>query len=102
MNSNGSLYNPLAVILTVNTIANVVGAAGVGAETLQIYGSQWVAIATAILTLSILIISEIIPKTLGAVYWKRLSGFTAYTIGGLIWITFPIVYLSEWFYSLIG
>tara|TARA_B100001013_G_scaffold341537_1_gene266170 strand:- start:746 stop:1777 length:1032 start_codon:yes stop_codon:yes gene_type:complete len=97
-----NINRPLAAILTVNTIANVVGAAGVGAETLRIYGSQWVAIATAILTLSILIFSEIIPKTLGAVYWKRLSGFTAYTIQGLIWITFPLVYLSEWFYSLVG
>ncbi len=98
----GNINRPLAAILTVNTIANVVGAAGVGAETLRIHGSQWVAIATAILTFSILIFSEIIPKTLGAVYWKRLSGFTAYSIQGLILITFPLVYLSEWFYSLVG
>ena len=97
-----NINRPLAAILTINTIANVVGAAGVGAETLRLHGSQWVAIATAILTFSILIFSEIIPKTLGAVYWKRLSGFSGYTIRGLIWITFPLVYLSEWFYSLIG
>jgi CBS domain containing-hemolysin-like protein len=61
-----------------------------------------VAIATAILTFSILIISEIVPKTLGAVYWKRFTGFSAYTIQALIWFTFPLVYLSEWFYSLVG
>ena len=97
-----NINRPLAAILTINTIANVVGAAGVGAETLRLHGSKWVAIATAILTFSILIFSEIIPKTLGAVYWKRLLGFAAYTIQGLIWITFPLVYLSEWFYSLVG
>ena len=97
-----NINRPLAAILTINTIANVVGAAGVGAETLRLHGSQWVAIATAILAFSILIFSEIIPKTLGAIYWKRLSGFSGYTIRGLIWITFPLVYLSEWFYSLIG
>ena len=97
-----NINRPLAAILTVNTVANVVGAAGVGAETLLIYGSQWVAIVTAILTFSILIFSEIIPKTLGAIYWKRLSGFAAYTIRGLILITFPLVYLSESFYRLVG
>ena len=97
-----NINRPLAAILTVNTVANVVGAAGVGAETLLIYGSQWVAIVTAILTFSILIFSEIIPKTLGAIYWKRLSGFAAYNIRGLILITFPLVYLSESFYRLVG
>ena len=101
-NMKENINRPLAAILTVNTVANVVGAAGVGAETLLIYGSQWVAIVTAILTFSILIFSEIIPKTLGAIYWKRLSGFAAYTIRGLILITFPLVYLSESFYRLVG
>ena len=57
-----NINRPLAAILTVNTIANVVGAAGVGAETLRLHGSEWVAIATAILTFSILIFSEIIQK----------------------------------------
>lgn len=95
-----NINRPLAAILTLNTIANTVGAAGVGAETLKIYGNEWVAIASGILTLSILIFSEIIPKTLGAVYFKKLTGFTAYTVRILTFVTLPFVYLSEGFSKL--
>ncbi len=97
-----NINRPLAAILTLNTIANVVGAAGVGAETLSIFGSEWVAIASAVLTFTILIFSEIIPKTIGTIYSKKLSVFTAYSIKGMIWLTFPLVILSEWFYSMFG
>ncbi len=90
-----SISRPLAAILTLNTIANTIGAAGVGAETLALYGNKWVAIASGILTLSILIFSEIIPKTLGAVYHKALASSAATTINWLIYITFPFVMLSE-------
>ncbi len=89
------INRPLAAILTLNTIANTVGAAGVGAQALKLFGSSWVAIASAILTLSILVFSEIIPKTLGAVYWKKLSGISAILIQGLIYITYPIVIMLE-------
>ena len=65
-----NINRPLAAILTVNTLANTVGAVGVGAQTHRIYGNEWVALASGILTLSILIFSEIIPKTIGAVYSK--------------------------------
>jgi len=82
---------PLAAILTLNTIANTVGAAGVGAQTLKVYGNEWVALASAILTFAILVFSEIIPKTLGAVYWKTLSKPAAYFISFMIIITFPFV-----------
>ncbi len=68
---------PLAAILTLNTIANTAGAAGVGAEAQQLWGSEALAIASAILTLAILVFSEILPKTLGAMYWRRLTGFMA-------------------------
>ncbi len=95
-----NINRPLAAILTLNTIAHTVGAAGVGAETLKVYGDAWVAIASVILTLSILIFSEIIPKTLGAVYFKKLAGFTAYTVRVLTFLTFPFVYLSEGFSKL--
>ncbi len=95
-----NINRPLAAILTLNTIANTVGAAGVGAATLKYYGNEWVAIATGILTLSILIFSEIIPKTLGAVYSKKLIGFTAYTIRVLTFAALPFVYLSEGFAKL--
>ncbi len=86
---------PLAAILTLNTIAHTVGAAGVGAQALKLFGSGWVAATSVILTLSILIFSEIIPKTLGAVHWKKLSGFSSIVIQGLIYLTYPIVILLE-------
>ena len=95
-----NINRPLAAILTLNTIANTVGAAGVGAETLKIFGNQWVAIASGILTLSILIFSEIIPKTLGTVYSKKLVGFTAYSVRVLTILAIPFVYLSEGFSKL--
>ena len=92
-----NINRPLAAILTLNTVANTVGAAGVGAETLKLYGNEWVALASGILTLSILIISEIIPKTLGTVYSKKLASFTAYTVRVLTFLAIPFVYLSEGF-----
>ncbi|NHZ86928.1 MAG: DUF21 domain-containing protein [Planctomycetia bacterium] len=95
-----NINRPLAAILTLNTIANTVGAAGVGAMTLKYYGNEWVAIVTGILTFSILVFSEIIPKTLGAVYFKKLSGFTAYTVRVLTFAAIPFVYLSEGFSKL--
>lgn len=86
---------PLSAILTLNTVANTVGAAGVGAQTLKVYGSQWVALASAILTFSILVLSEIVPKTLGALYWKKLAKASAFIILGLIITTFPFVLILK-------
>ena len=90
-----NINRPLSAILTINTIANTVGAAGVGAQTYSVLGSGWVALSTFILTFSILFFSEIIPKTLGANYTKSLVGFTAYMIRGLIFIVFPMVIVGE-------
>ncbi len=90
-----NINRPLAAILTINTVANTVGAAGVGAQTMVLYGNEWVAVASGILTLSILIFSEIIPKTIGAVYNKSLSSFTPYTVRSLMVIAYPFVVLSE-------
>ena len=89
------INRPLAAILTINTIANTVGATGVGAQTYHIFGSKWVAVASGILTLSILFFSEIIPKTLGANYNKSLVGFTVYIIQVMIMIAWPFVFLGE-------
>ena len=69
------INRPLSAILTINTIANTVGALGVGAQVQQIYGNNYIAFFSAILTLAILIFSEIIPKTLGATYWRFLIPF---------------------------
>jgi len=96
-NMKENINKPLAAILTVNTVANVVGAAGVGAQTMKLFGSEWVAILTGLLTLCILIFSEIIPKTLGTVYWRPLAGPAVYMITGLIYMTYPFVFLSNYF-----
>ncbi len=90
-----NINHSLAAILTLNTIANVVGAAGVGAQSYQLFGKEWVAVASGTLTLLILVCSEIIPKTLGAVYWKKLAPEAAYLIKILAVITFPIVIILE-------
>ena len=96
-NMKGNINKPLAAILTVNTVANVVGAAGVGAQAMKLFGSEWVAILSGLLTLCILIFSEIIPKTLGTVYWRSLAGPAVYMITGLIYMTYPFVFLSNYF-----
>lgn len=90
-----NINRPLAAILSLNTISHTVGAAGVGAVTYDILGSKWVAIMSGILTLSILIFSEIFPKTIGSHYWKRLAVSSGYIIRGLIIIMYPFVILLE-------
>jgi CBS domain containing-hemolysin-like protein len=90
------INKPLAAILTLNTIAHTVGAAGAGAQAAAVFGSTYVGISSAILTLLILIFSEIIPKTLGAHYWRQLAPMTAYCLRFLIWAFYPFVKLTEW------
>ena len=96
------INRPLAAILTLNTIANTVGAAGMGAQALNVYGSQAVAIASAVLTFSILIFSEILPKTLGAYFCRSLAIPSAYVIRVLMVIAFPFVWLSNRFSNIIN
>jgi len=84
----------IASILIVNTIANTLGAAAVGAQAESIYGTGAVFYVSIILTFAILFFSEIIPKTIGATYWKRLAPVSAYAIRFLIWITYPIILLT--------
>ncbi|UCH29148.1 MAG: HlyC/CorC family transporter [Myxococcales bacterium] len=86
---------PLAAILSLNTIANTAGAAGVGAEAQRLWGSEALAIASAILTFGILVVSEILPKTLGAMYWRRLTGLMATVLPAMILILLPLVWLSQ-------
>jgi len=82
---------PISAILTLNTIAHTAGAAMGGALALQEFGSEWVAAFSAALTLAILLLSEIIPKTLGATYWKELATPSAYVLQGLIWVMKPVL-----------
>ena len=85
----------LAAILTLNTIAHTVGAGGAGAEAAAYFGERWVGLAMAVLTLLILFLSEIVPKTLGAVYWRTLAGPTAGFVRGLVTTLYPFIWLSE-------
>lgn len=86
---------PVAAILTLNTIAHTIGAAGVGSESVKVFGEAYFGIISAILTLLILVLSEIIPKTIGASYWRTLAMPSAKIIRVLIMITYPLVWLSE-------
>ncbi len=88
---------PLAAILSLNTIANTIGAAGVGRQATLIFGSAWFGVVSVITTILILVFSEIVPKNIGTARWKSLMGFTAVTIRGLIFCLYPIVCVVVWF-----
>ena len=87
---------PLAAILSLNTIANTVGASGVGLQATLIFGSAWFGVASGVMTVLILVFSEIIPKTIGTTYWKHLMGFAASVISVLVWVLFPVVKIIEY------
>ncbi|MBK9118116.1 MAG: DUF21 domain-containing protein [Phycisphaerales bacterium] len=97
-----NIERPLAAILTFNTIAHTVGAAGVGAQAAMTFGDAAVGVASAVMTLAILVLSEIIPKTLGAVHADRLVGITAYTTRAMIVLCLPLIVPLEWLNRLIG
>lgn len=86
---------PVGAILSFNTIAHTIGSAGVGAESIKIFGEEYFGLISAILTLLILVLSEIIPKTIGASYWRSLAMTSTKIIRVLIFITYPLVLLSE-------
>jgi CBS domain containing-hemolysin-like protein len=90
-----NVERPIIAILTLNTIAHTLGAAGAGAQAAAIFGSQYIGVISAVLTLLILVFSEIIPKTFGAVYWKQLNPFSAYVIRGLVIVLYPVVRVFE-------
>jgi len=93
---------PLSAILTLNTIAHTVGAAGVGAQAAEEFGSAAVGIASAVMTVLILVLSEIIPKTLGAVHAKSLAAFTMRVTWWLMALTYPILIALEQVNRLLG
>ncbi len=84
----------LASILILNTIANTLGAAGVGAQASKLFGNEYMFYVSAILTLVILFVSEIIPKTIGAMYYKELAPIASYVINFFIFITYPLIVVS--------
>ncbi len=90
-----NIDKPLSAILSLNTVAHTVGAAGVGAQATIVFGEAYFGLVSAILTILILILTEIIPKTLGANYNKSLVGFSSIIINGMIFLTYPLVLISS-------
>ncbi len=89
-----NIHKSIASILILNTIANTLGAAAVGAQAEHVYGTGAVFYVSIILTFAILFLAEIIPKTIGATYWKSLAPMAAYVIRFFIWITYPIILMT--------
>ena len=92
----------LAAILTLNTIAHTVGAIGSGSKATVVFGSAWFGLFSALMTLMILFLSEIIPKTIGALYWRSLAGLTAQFVQILIWVLYPLIWISEFLTRLVA
>ena len=86
---------PISAILCLNTIANTVGASIVGSLVYEVYGDAIVGIFSTVFTLAILIFSEIIPKTIGTSYWRTLALPASAIINGMIFISFPLVWVLE-------
>jgi CBS domain containing-hemolysin-like protein len=90
-----NVSRPLAAVLSLNTIAHTMGAAGAGAQAAKLFGSASVGIVSAIVTLLVLVFSEIIPKTLGAHYVRQLAPATAYILKYMVALLLPLVIMSE-------
>ncbi|MCB8888880.1 CNNM domain-containing protein [Vreelandella malpeensis] len=86
---------PLAAILTLNTIAHTVGATAVGAQAATVFGDTSIAVVSAVMTLLILVLSEIIPKTIGATYWKSIAPYLPRLLKPMIIALLPFIWLSE-------
>ena len=88
------LDESLSSILILNTFAHTMGAAGVGSQAVQVFGAKWETLIAVLLTLAILYFSEIIPKTLGATFWRKLAIPSAFVISWLIKLVFPLVWIA--------
>ncbi len=88
------LDESLSSILILNTFAHTMGAAGVGSQALQVFGAKYETLIAVLLTLAILYFSEIIPKTLGATFWRKLAVPSAFVISWLVKLVFPLVWVS--------
>ncbi len=89
------IEDPLAAILTLNTIAHTVGATGVGAQVAVVFGEAWLGLASAVMTLAILVLSEIIPKTIGAKYWRAIAPSLPGILGFMVKALLPFIWLSR-------
>ena len=93
---------PISAILCLNTIANTVGASIVGSLVYEVYGDALVGAFSTVFTLMILFFSEIIPKTIGTSYWRKLAIPASSIISGMIFISYPLVWILEKFTKLIS
>jgi magnesium and cobalt exporter, CNNM family len=101
-NLKNKIDRPLSAILTINTVAHTIGAAGVGAQAVAVFGEIYFGVISAILTILILFFSEIIPKTIGAIFWRKLALPSAIVIIGMIYISYPLVVISEFITKIIS
>mgnify|MGYP000409087173 CR=1 FL=1 len=87
----------IASILILNTIANTLGATAIGVQAQQVFqsNSNLVLAVSIILTFLILFVAEIIPKTIGAMYWKQLAPLAALVIRVFIFITYPLIIITQ-------
>jgi len=90
-----NIDKPISSILTINTFANTMGAAGVGAQAQIIFGKEWQTAVAFAVTLLILYVSEIIPKTIGALYWKKLLIPAGHIISFFVTVTTPFTFISS-------
>src|SRR5210317_1662691 len=88
------LDESISSILILNTFAHTMGAAGVGSQAAKVFGAKWETLIAVLLTLAILYFSEIIPKTLGATFWRQLAIPSAHIIAWLIKLVYPLVWIS--------
>ncbi|MEW5682615.1 MAG: CNNM domain-containing protein [Pseudomonadota bacterium] len=93
---------PLAAILTLNTVAHTVGATGVGAQVTIVFGDGYLGIASAVMTILILVLSEIMPKTIGARYWPQLAPILPFVLNSMITLLKPFIWLSDQIMKLFG
>lgn len=92
----------MAAILTLNTVAHTVGATGVGAQVTVVFGNGYLGIASAVMTLLILVLSEILPKIIGARYWPAIAPYLPSLLGGMIFMLKPFIMLSDLVMRLFG
>jgi magnesium and cobalt exporter, CNNM family len=92
---------PIAAILTLNTIANTMGATLAGAVAQRIFGNLWMTAFSVALTFSVLLFSEIVPKTVGATYWKELAKPTAHVLRAMVVVMKPLLIPLGWVSGLI-
>ncbi len=90
-----NIDKPLAAILTLNTFAHTAGAVGVGAQAQILWGEKYLTLTSVVLTLLILFLSEIIPKTIGANYWRQLTPAAVHIINILLIVLYPFIILSQ-------